>query len=111
MWRLQHHPETKSYAAKRTADGKTPREIKRCLKRAVARQQLFRQLEAHDQADKTGSLGAASCIYRRSGHRQPAARLTREDSKRSIQDRRQHPHQSTGGKRSSFTRHYADRSR
>jgi transposase len=58
MSRLQHHPETKSYAAKRTADGKTPREIKRCLKRAVARQ-LFRQLEAHDQAEKTSSQGAA----------------------------------------------------
>lgn len=42
--RLQHHPETKAYAARRTAQGKSPREIKRCLKRAVARQ-LFRALE------------------------------------------------------------------
>jgi hypothetical protein len=43
--RLQHHPPTKVYAARRTAEGKSPREIKRCLKRAVARQ-LFRALEA-----------------------------------------------------------------
>lgn len=42
--RLQHHPTTKTYAARRTAEGKSPREIKRCLKRAVARQ-LFRALE------------------------------------------------------------------
>ena len=42
--RLQHHPKTKAYAARRTAEGKSPREIKRCLKRAVARQ-LFRALE------------------------------------------------------------------
>jgi transposase len=44
--RLQHHPETKAYAARRTREGKTPREIKRCLKRAIARQ-IYRHLEAH----------------------------------------------------------------
>jgi transposase len=43
--RLSHHPETKKYAAKRTAEGKTPREIKRCLKRHLARR-LFKLLEA-----------------------------------------------------------------
>jgi transposase len=42
--RLAHHPETKTYAAKRTAEGKTPREIKRCLKRHLARR-LFKLLE------------------------------------------------------------------
>ncbi|MGI9092243.1 MAG: transposase [Mycobacteriales bacterium] len=36
--RLQHHPETKTYAARRTAEGKTRRDIKRCLKRAIARE-------------------------------------------------------------------------
>jgi hypothetical protein len=35
--RLQHHRPTKTYAARRTAEGKTPGEIKRCLKRAIAR--------------------------------------------------------------------------
>ena len=42
--RLQHHPETKAYAGRRTAEGKSPREIKRCLKRHLARH-LFRLLE------------------------------------------------------------------
>jgi transposase len=45
LTRLQHDPATRAYAARRLAEGKTPREIKRCLKRYVARQ-LFRILEA-----------------------------------------------------------------
>lgn len=43
--RLQHHRETRDYAARRAADGRTPKEIKRCLKRFVARR-MFRLLEA-----------------------------------------------------------------
>lgn len=43
--RLAHHAETKAYAAKRQAEGKHPREIKRCLKRHLARR-LFKLLEA-----------------------------------------------------------------
>ncbi len=42
--RLQHHAETRDYAARRRAEGRTDREIKRCLKRFVARG-LFRLLE------------------------------------------------------------------
>jgi transposase len=42
--RLQHHADTRAYAKRRTAEGKTPREIKRCLKRFVARS-IFRALE------------------------------------------------------------------
>src|SRR6266542_561194 len=42
--RLAHDDETKAYAAKRRAQGKTPREIKRCLKRHPARR-LFKLLE------------------------------------------------------------------
>jgi hypothetical protein len=42
--RLQHDPATRVYAARRTAEGQSPREIKRCLKRAVARQ-VYRLLE------------------------------------------------------------------
>ena len=45
LTRLQHDPATRAYAARRMADGKTPREIKRCLKRYLARH-LFRLLEA-----------------------------------------------------------------
>jgi transposase len=43
--RLGHHPETKRYAARRSAEGKTAREIRRCLKRHLARR-LYRILEA-----------------------------------------------------------------
>jgi transposase len=44
LCRLKHDPATRAYAARRLADGKTPREIKRCLKRYLARR-LFRILE------------------------------------------------------------------
>ncbi len=44
LTRLKHDPATRAYAARR-AEGKTPREIKRCLKRYLARR-LFRILEA-----------------------------------------------------------------
>lgn len=40
-----HHAETKAYIARRTEEGKSPKEIKRCLKRFLARR-LFRLLEA-----------------------------------------------------------------
>jgi hypothetical protein len=42
--RLQCDPDTRAYADKRRSRGKTDREIKRCLKRYIARQ-LHRQLE------------------------------------------------------------------
>lgn len=42
--RLQYDPDTRAYAEKRRSKGKTDREIKRCLKRYIARQ-LYRQLE------------------------------------------------------------------
>lgn len=42
--RLRYDPETRAYAERRRAQGKTDRDIKRCLKRYVARQ-LHRQLE------------------------------------------------------------------
>lgn len=38
MVRLRHHEATKAYVARRTADGKSKREIMRCLKRYVARE-------------------------------------------------------------------------
>jgi transposase len=41
--RLKSHPETIAYAQRRLAEGKTPREIKRCIKRYLARK-LYRQL-------------------------------------------------------------------
>jgi transposase len=42
--RLACHPETRAYAARRLAEGKTSREIHRCLKRHVARR-LYKLLE------------------------------------------------------------------
>jgi transposase len=42
---MRQDPATKAYLQRRLAEGKTIRDIKRCLKRYVARQ-LFRQLEA-----------------------------------------------------------------
>jgi transposase len=36
--RLHHHPDTRTYAERRTKEGKTTREILRCLKRYLARE-------------------------------------------------------------------------
>ena len=47
--RLQHDAETRAYAARRQTEGRTDREIRRCLKRFVARR-LFRLLEDLPQA-------------------------------------------------------------
>ena len=41
--RIRHCARTRAYVARRTAEGKTPREIRRCLKRYIARE-LYRQL-------------------------------------------------------------------
>lgn len=42
--RTRYHQPTRDYVARRTSEGKTPREIKRCLKRYIARD-LYRRLE------------------------------------------------------------------
>jgi transposase len=44
MLRQRYHAPTKRYVMRRTAEGKSEREIRRCLKRMVARQ-LYRLLE------------------------------------------------------------------
>jgi len=46
--RLRDDPLTRADARRRTAKGRSPREIKRCLRRVIARQ-LFRLLERYDQ--------------------------------------------------------------
>jgi transposase len=43
--RLRHDHDTRAYADRRRAQGKTDRDIKRCLKRYIARQP-YRQLES-----------------------------------------------------------------
>jgi transposase len=47
--RLQRDPRTRVYAERRRAEGKTDREIKRCLKRYIARE-LYRRLETPPSA-------------------------------------------------------------
>jgi transposase len=46
--RLRDDPDIRAYGARRAAEGKTPREIRRCLERFTARQ-LFKLLERYDQ--------------------------------------------------------------
>jgi transposase len=43
LTRLRGDPRTRAYAARRTTQGKTPRDIRRCLKRYIARE-LYRTL-------------------------------------------------------------------
>ena len=57
--RMAHDPRTKAYVQRRTAEGKTTKEIVRCLKRYVARE-LYRCLVARDaQPVTSASLAAA----------------------------------------------------
>jgi hypothetical protein len=68
--RLQHDPATRAYAARRLAEGKTPREIKRCLKRYLARH-LFRVLETtgpHPLASHAPTERARPSRIRTAGH-------------------------------------------
>jgi transposase len=46
--RMRCHPETRAYETRRTAQGKTHRDIRRCLKRAIARR-LYRIMETADR--------------------------------------------------------------
>jgi transposase len=50
--RQRHHQPTKTYTARRTTEGKNPREIRRCLKRYIIRD-LYRLLEATPRVDAT----------------------------------------------------------
>jgi transposase len=52
LTRLRTDPATRAYAQRRRAEGKTNREIKRCLVRYVARQ-LYRLLETQPAVDAT----------------------------------------------------------
>ncbi len=45
LTRMRMDPETRAYVDKRTAQGRTTREIRRSLKRYLARQ-IYRQLNA-----------------------------------------------------------------
>jgi transposase len=47
--RLRDDPDTRAYAARRRSESESVRDIRRCLKQAVARQ-LFKLLERYDHA-------------------------------------------------------------
>jgi transposase len=46
LTRIRIHPQTQTYAERRLAEGKPKKDIRRCLKRAIARQ-IYRHLETH----------------------------------------------------------------
>ena len=52
--RMTHHVETRDYVEKRRLEGKTDREIRRCLKRYLARR-VFRVLAASVSSETTGN--------------------------------------------------------
>jgi len=51
--RLRYHPETRAYAAKRNAEGKTELDIRRSLKRYLARRLFALILNPTETADNT----------------------------------------------------------
>jgi transposase len=54
MTRLAHDPRTKAYLARRTAEGKTKKEIIRCLKRYIARK-IYKTLCRPQQPSKASA--------------------------------------------------------
>lgn len=52
--RMVHDPETRAYAERRRAQGRTNREIRRCLKRYLARH-IYRALNAADDMPQVTS--------------------------------------------------------
>jgi transposase len=57
MSRIQHHAPTQEYVARRRAEGKSDREIRRCLKRYLARH-LFRLMERTVSTDIAPQIAA-----------------------------------------------------
>ena len=45
---MRDDPLTRAYVQRRTTEGKNPREIRRCLKRIIARQ-LYKLLDRYDR--------------------------------------------------------------
>lgn len=53
--RMRMDPDTQAYVARRLAEGQTKREIRRCLKRYLARQ-IYRNLTAVARADTARNM-------------------------------------------------------
>jgi transposase len=71
MLRQVHHGPTRAYTSRRIAQGKSQREIRRCLKRTVARQ-LYRLLE------RTATSSSSTCVQQSRSERCPAAQPGRQ---------------------------------
>ncbi len=52
---MRCHPETRAYEIRRSANGKTHRDIRRSLKRALARR-LYRRIEAAVQLHEAATM-------------------------------------------------------
>jgi transposase len=50
---MTHDPDTRAYVEKRRAEGRTTKEIRRCLKRYLARQ-IYRALNTPDETPSRG---------------------------------------------------------
>ena len=59
--RMRCCPTTKDYVARRTAEGKSSREIRRCLKRYIARE-LYRALNASTTLTAQTLAGSGGCL-------------------------------------------------
>ena len=59
--RMRSCPTTQAYVARRTAEGKNPKEIRRCLKRYIARQ-LYRTLDHRHDPRSRGQRDRAARI-------------------------------------------------
>jgi transposase len=59
--RMRWHPATKEYVERRTGEGKTKREIMRCLKRYIARE-IFRLLKSMTLGNPLPSNGSAAVV-------------------------------------------------
>jgi transposase len=84
LTRIRQDPATRAYVARHTAEGKTLREIKRCLKRYIARQ-LYRELERTaaglDRTYKRPTSGMAGSSQRRNtGGSQDASTVARSSA-------------------------------
>lgn len=49
--RMRCHPESRAYETRRTLQGKTHRDIRRCLKRSIARR-LYRLMESSARSNQ-----------------------------------------------------------
>jgi transposase len=57
--RMRCHPETVTYELRRTGEGKSHKDVRRCLKRSIARR-LYRTMQTATRPDEPAAMSAAS---------------------------------------------------